>query len=139
MIDQIQSRTVLLVEDWDDDAFFFERAFRRSGMDGTLVRVIDGGAAVEYLKRAAGASRDITRSHIIFLDLKLPVLSGFDVLRWIRDQELAAEVIVLSGSDLDTDVAAARRLGASDYLVKPIAAADIKRVLQEKETPVVRS
>ena len=120
------NRTVLLVEDSDDDAFFFERAFELARTGAQLVRVVDGGAAVEYLERASSASDALPRL-LVFLDLKLPVLSGFEVLQWIRNRDAAVEVVVLSGSDLETDIAMAKELGAADYLVKPISPAEIKR------------
>lgn len=133
-------RIVLLVEDSDDDAFFFERALRSAGIPGQLTRVADGGAAVEYLERVSAESKDLSRTHVLFLDLKLPVLSGFDVLKWIKDKNLSIEVFVLSGSDLDSDIEAATRLGASDYLVKPISAAELtRRLTQVAQSCVSRS
>jgi DNA-binding response OmpR family regulator len=128
-----QSRTVLLVEDSDDDAFFFERAFVTAAVPAQLTRVENGGAAVEYLERAARASRDLSRTHVVFLDLKTPGLNGFDVLKWIREHGVTVEVLVLSGSDLDSDRETALRLGAADYLVKPISARELSRRLAREE------
>ena len=122
------NRIVVLVEDSDDDAFFFERSFAVAKVRAELVRLADGGAAVEYLERAA-VSENFAERFVIFLDLKLPVLSGFDVLQWIRDRGLAVEVIVLSGSDLEADITLARQLGASDYLSKPISPVEIRKRL----------
>ena len=119
----------MLVEDSDDDAFFFERAFALADVAGELLRLPDGGAAVAYLERALLQPASSGPRHVLFLDLKLPVLSGFDVLHWIRERSLALEVIVLSGSDLESDVAMARQLGASDYLVKPISPEEIRKRL----------
>ena len=78
------------------------------------------------------ACSQITKSRIpdlVFLDLKMPVLSGFDVLRWIHDWEAASllRVIVLSGSDHIGDKNRAMELGAQDYLVKPIGPAELKK------------
>jgi CheY-like chemotaxis protein len=58
---------------------------------------------------------------LVLLDIKLPGASGLDVLRWIRDQPALATlpVVMFSGSDLETDVADAYRLGANLYLSKP--------------------
>jgi DNA-binding response OmpR family regulator len=125
------NRIVLLVEDSDDDAFFFERAFEMAKTGARLVRLIDGGAAVEYLERASSEFSDFSQCHLVFLDLKLPVLSGFDVLQWIRERGLTVEVIVLSGSDLESDINFARQLGASDYLVKPISPAEISKCVAQ--------
>ena len=128
-----QDRIVLLVEDSDDDAFFFQRAFAVAATPGQLIRVADGGAAVDHLRGASERSRDLSRTHIVFLDLKLPVLSGFEVLKWIREHGISVEVLVLSGSDIESDIDAARNLGAADYLVKPISAQELKKRLTRAE------
>ena len=61
---------------------------------------------------------------LIFLDLKMPVMSGFEVLEWLRFSGLepAPKVIVLSGSNDQDDRGRALSLGAAEYLVKPITA-----------------
>ena len=123
----VPERSVVLVEDSDDDAFFFERAFSKAGLTANVIRIKDGGAAVEHLKSSAD-----NLPALIFLDLKLPVLSGFDVLKWMREHNVFVEVIVLSGSDLDSDKRLARELGASDYLVKPVSAAELNKRLNGK-------
>lgn len=127
------NRTVLLVEDSDDDAFFFERAFVAAAVPAPLTRVENGGAAVEYLEQVTRTSRDLSRTHVVFLDLKMPVLSGFDVLKWIREHGVTVEVLVLSGSDLDKDRETALALGAAGYLVKPISAQELSRRLSLEE------
>jgi len=127
-------QTVLLVEDSDDDAFFFERAFQAADTRTKLVRLIDGGAAVEYLERGITETPDFVARHLMFLDLKLPVLSGFDVLQWIAERKLPLDVVVLSGSDLQGDTDLAKGLGAAEYFVKPISSEQIrKRILQSQE------
>ena len=125
--------TVLLVEDSDDDAFFFGRAFVKAAVPGRLVRLADGRAALDYLRRAAAETEAVSDTHIMFLDLKLPLLSGFDVLRWIQERALPLEVVVLSGSDILSDKETARSLGASDYLVKPISAEELRKRFSGRE------
>ena len=127
------NRIVLLVEDSDDDAFFFERSFLTAAVPVRLVRVMHGGEAVEYLEKATAVSPDLSQTHLIFLDLKLPVLSGFEVLKWIKERGISAEVVVLSGSDIDSDMEMARVLGAADYLVKPISTEQLKKCLLKEE------
>ena len=130
-----ENRIVLLVEDSDDDAFFFERAFASVQVSSSLIRVANGGEAVEFLQRATGTSLDLSQTHCVFLDLKLPVLSGFEVLKWIKEHGINVEVNVLSGSDLDSDMEMARALGAAEYLVKPVSTQEIrKRLLCETVT-----
>jgi CheY-like chemotaxis protein len=112
--------TILLVEDSEDDAFFFGRALEKIG--GQLRRFThleDGSDAVEFLEEFGKAPSGPV---LMFLDLKMPVMNGFDVLAWIRERVLAfpLQVMVLSGSDDPRDRARALELGAEDYLVKPI-------------------
>ena len=94
-----------------------------------MIRLVNGGDAIAFLQKAAAQNPDLSQSHIVFLDLKLPVLSGFEVFKWIRERGISLEVVVLSGSDIESDMELARTRGASDYLVKPIAAQEIRRWL----------
>ena len=127
---RVRNRIVLLVEDSDDDAFFFERALANAAGEAVLQRFPDGGAAINYLAQLSTNSPDLS-SYVVFLDLKLPVLSGFEVLKWIRERGLSLEVIILSGSDLDSDVDAARELGASRFIVKPISSVQLRERLDD--------
>jgi DNA-binding response OmpR family regulator len=117
--------TVLLVEDSDDDAFFFELALKKCGMAADLKVVGDGRAAVEFL------SNEENRRHVclIFLDLKLPLLNGFDVLAWIGEQSFRLEspIYVLSGSSEAMDRQKALALGAAGYFEKPMTATVLRR------------
>lgn len=125
-----QVPVVLLVEDSDDDAFFFEHALVRSGVDCRLRHVMDGRAALRYLTAAREQLEPWPAA--IFLDLKLPGFSGFDVLQWVREQTFdpPLKITVLSGSDHAADIAAVARLGFSDYVVKPISAELLRHRLQ---------
>ena len=116
---------LLLAEDSSDDAFFFERALERSRLECNLTHVYDGAAAVDLLREAH--SNQSRMPDLIFLDLKMPLMSGFDVLEWIRQQSFASSVRVveLSGSDQEADRRRAGELGASDYLVKPVTLEDL--------------
>jgi DNA-binding response OmpR family regulator len=117
---------ILLVEDSEDDVFFFRRSLKKTGITCDCVHVWNGGAATSYLQNNQGVS------HLVFLDLKIPVLTGFEVLKWIQDQSFkdCLEIIVLSGSDDPRDISAAREFGVSDYLVKPVSVEDLARKLQ---------
>ena len=124
--------TVLLVEDSDDDAFFFERAFEKAGTTCSLQRAVDGAEAVDFLRKAlAGPRENLPR--VVFLDLKMPLLNGFEVLEWIATEQIPREmrVIVLSGSDDQRDKSRAAQLGATDYVVKPVRIADLQRLLAD--------
>lgn len=114
---------ILLVEDDETDILLLRRAFRKARIANPLAIVRDGQAAIQYLAGEAAYS-DRARfplPFLVLLDLRLPKLSGFEVLAWIRDQpELASLItVVLTTSDHVRDVTKAHDLGANSYLVKP--------------------
>lgn len=123
---------VLLVEDSEDDAYFFKRTLQKSGHTCVLHRANNGAEAVEFLQTALTSSSQ-TLPCLMFLDLKTPVLNGFEVLDWLRHQSFAPQVrvIVLSGSEHQKDKDRAAELGASDYLVKPVRIGDLDRFLKD--------
>ncbi len=124
----MQKPVLLLVEDSEDDAFFFGRAFEKAELPLTFQRAENGAQAVEILRRAATQKELLPR--IIFLDLKMPVMNGFDVLAWMQTQTLPKiPVIILSGSDQPSDMDRAYQLGAAAYLVKPISVAELRRIV----------
>jgi CheY-like chemotaxis protein len=115
---------ILLAEDSADDAFFFQRAFRKANLPCEVLHAENGKAAVEILARASSSnSAPGDLPFVIFLDLKMPVMTGFEVLEWLKASRLSPlpRVIVLSGSADQADRERALNLGAAHYLVKPIS------------------
>ena len=117
------NRALLLVEDNEDDVFLMKRALKGARVVNPLLVVEDGQQAVDYL---GGAGKFADREQyplpaVVFLDLKLPLLSGHDVLAWIRRQrELeSVVVIVLTSSNEPSDLNRCYALGANSYVVKP--------------------
>src|SRR5262249_27086302 len=117
-----ETATILLVEDDPNDVFFLKYAFEQAGVRNPLRTVEHGQDAIDYL---GGTGKYANRSQhplpcIILLDLKMPGVSGLDVLRWIKGQPHLAcvIVIVLSSSNNDSDIHEAYGLGARSYLVK---------------------
>lgn len=125
--------TLLLVEDDENDAFFFRRKLQQSGLPFQIERALDGRAAIEYLRNAS-ASKSLPSA--VFLDLKMPILNGFDVLMWMQKQKFDAPIraIILSGSEEQQDMDRARQLGAAEYLVKPVKVADFHHCLRDVPT-----
>jgi CheY-like chemotaxis protein len=114
---------VLYAEDARDDVFFMRRALELAGIPNALVTVKDGQQAIDYLA-GQGAFSDRQRHPLpclLLLDLKLPVRSGFEVLRWVRQQPALQQlrIVIVSGSNQETDLDLARSLGVIDYVVKP--------------------
>lgn len=112
---------ILVVEDNEDDALFLAMAFERCHANCTLTVARDGTKALTSLRGEGGGQRMEPPAQVILLDLNLPGLSGYEVLREIRrDPDLKAiPVIVLSTSDSPHDVAQAYEGGANCYVTKP--------------------
>lgn len=117
---------ILLVEDNEDDVFLMKHALTGAGVTNPVFVVETGQQAIDYL---AGANRYQDRSKfpmpvIVFLDLKLPLMSGHEVLAWIRSQRQLESllVVVLTSSNEPSDVRRSYSLGANSYLVKPLSA-----------------
>jgi CheY-like chemotaxis protein len=124
------TKDLLLVEDSEDDAFFFERTFQESRNSFALHHVQNGAEAIDFLKKAETSN---SLPKIVFLDLKMPVLNGFEVLTWLQKQKFAKDlpVVVLSGSSHEADKTKASDLGARDYLVKPLTVENLNRLLKQ--------
>jgi CheY-like chemotaxis protein len=127
------NRTILLAEDEEDDVFFMKHAFTGAGIFNPLQVARDGKQAVNYLAgRGDYADRDrFPLPSLVLLDLKLPQLTGLEVLKWIRQQpELKSLiVIILSSSQQTSDISKAYELGANAYLVKPSNPIDLRRMV----------
>ncbi len=77
--------TILLVEDEDDSVLLLESAFRKAQFTNPVHRVSHGALAMEYLGNAVSPrKRSVPLPAIVLLDLKLPLVSGLEVLKWIR-------------------------------------------------------
>lgn len=115
---------ILLVEDNEDDAFLMKRVLAASAVSLPIVTVEDGQAAIDYLGGAAPFEnrREHPLPAVVFLDLKLPFVSGHEVLAWIRSQPHLEGmiVVVLTSSGEPSDIRRCYSLGASSYLVKPL-------------------
>lgn len=119
----MNSHTILLVEDNEDDAFFMSQALKDAGITNPLKHVEDGQAAIDYL---SGTGKYSNREEsplpmVAFLDLKMPMKGGHEVLAWIRAQPQFEKlvVIVLTSSNEERDLKRAYELGANSYVVKP--------------------
>lgn len=125
---------VLYVEDEETDRLLMRMAFEAEGLGNSLRMVEDGQAAVDYL---SGLGKYAERTQyplpaLMLLDLKLPELSGFEVLEWIRSRAewQALPVVVFSSSPRPDDQMKSRALGASDYLEKPHSGALFQSVVR---------
>ncbi|MBI2078043.1 MAG: response regulator [Euryarchaeota archaeon] len=112
----MRGRSVLLVEDSEDDVLIVKRAFKVLKLPHDLAVCRNGEEAAQRLDKPA------PRPDLVLLDLNLPGLSGLEVLRRLKAdaRSRAVPIVVLSASDRDADVASAYEAGANHYLVKPL-------------------
>ena len=126
---------ILLAEDDKNDIFLMRRAFDNAGFLNPLFVVHNGQQAIHYLEGTGDyAQRDkYPLPGLLLLDLKMPLMDGFDVLAWLRTQTQfdTLPVVVLSSSKLETDIDKSRELGVYDYRVKPHGFEDLVRLLDD--------
>lgn len=109
---------ILHVEDNPDDVMLMNLAFNRAGISARLHVVSDGDAAITALEQSALNGGPPV---CVLLDVKLPRVSGLEVLAWIREQPRLRRlpVILLTSSSQTADINRAYDLGANSFLVKP--------------------
>jgi two-component system response regulator len=127
-------KTVLLVEDNPSDIALTQRAFGKSRISNELVVVEDGQEALNYLFGLgpyAGENRPELPA-LMLLDLKLPFVDGFEVLRQVRahDRTSRLPVVILTTSKEEQDIAQSYDLGVNSYIRKPV---DFKQFLESVE------
>jgi CheY-like chemotaxis protein len=114
---------ILLVEDDPKDIDLTLAALGEYKLANEVIVVRDGAEALDYL-HTKGNYRSRARENpaVVLLDLKLPKVDGFEVLREIRSDERLKHipVVVLTSSREDRDMVASYKLGVNAYVVKPV-------------------
>lgn len=120
----MEQKKILLVEDNPDDEELTILALQESKLLNEIVVVHDGVEALDYLfGRGPYAGRDLSmQPQVVLLDLKLPRLSGLDVLRQLRADHRTRllPVVVLTSSSEEEDIVRSYELGANSYVRKPV-------------------
>ena len=115
---------ILIVEDNPHDAELSIRALRKQNLANQIYLALDGEEALDFLLSRGKFSHRIllTPPKVVFLDLKLPKISGLEVLKEIKTNPLTKmiPVVVITSSKVDPDIRAASELGANSYVVKPV-------------------
>src|SRR6267143_2103710 len=123
---------ILVADDSTDDQFLIRHAMKKAAAPCSMYTVDDGAEAISYIS-GSGEYADRSRfpfPDLLLLDLKMPRLGGFDVLRWLRaSPHKSLPVVAHSTSRLDSDVRQAFELGASDYLFKSADLAEVTAAL----------
>lgn len=122
--DQDLDADILLVEDDPNDAELVRRALKRAGAVASIVHVQDGAEALDYLygRGAFSGRAGHSQPKLMLLDLKLPKLTGLEVLREVRSHpELQRQVVVmLTSSREERDLQEAYQSGVNSYVVKAV-------------------
>lgn len=134
-MNDLNRTTILLAEDDRNDVMLIQRAFSKSRILNPLVCVENGEQVLAYLK-GEGEYTDRSRYPLplmLLLDLKLPRLSGHEVLQWLRAQPTLKRlpVIVLTSSREPADINRAYEMGANSYLVKPVVFEEFTTLLRQ--------
>ena len=123
---------ILLVEDDDVDAFAIQRGFEKEKISNTILRARDGVEALEFLRGGEQGEPRLERPFLVFLDLNLPRMDGFQVLKTIREDEALKDtvVFVLTTSTREEDRVRAYGHNVSGFVSKANAGRDFIHVVQ---------
>lgn len=126
---------ILLVEDSEDNILLIRHAMHKAGVTTPLEVVTSGEQAIEYLGGTQRYSdwNKFPLPALVLLDLKMPGMGGFDVLRWIRQRPglKALRVAMLTSSDMPSEIKLAHDLGANIFLTKPV---QLERLIEIMKT-----
>jgi two-component system, response regulator len=131
----MNDKLVLLVEDNEDDVTLTEMAFKKGQIPGKLAVVVDGREALDFLfyQDKYTNRNPVENPALILLDLKLPLVSGLDVLKEVRANRNTSHipVVVLTSSIEEKDQADSYRLGANYFIIKPTGYSHFIEVIQQ--------
>jgi len=120
----MDEKLILLVEDNPDDEALILRSLRKNNIANKVAVARDGAEALDYLFNTGRHPADDTKvlPEIVLLDLKLPKVDGFEVLRRIRADERTSllPVMILTSSDEERDLVKGYAAGANSYVRKPV-------------------
>jgi DNA-binding response OmpR family regulator len=121
---ELDSVEILLVEDNENDATLTIRALKKRNLANNLIHVSDGQQALDFLfaKGEYSGHDPLHLPKVVLLDLKLPKVSGLEVLRQLKANEKTkiVPVVMLSSSQEESDLIESYKMGANSYIVKPV-------------------
>ncbi|HTK83134.1 MAG TPA: response regulator [Bacteroidota bacterium] len=118
-----EHKPILLVDDSETDVFLMQRAFQKAGVMYPLVIVRNGEEAIAYLQgeRMYANREQFPLPIAMLLDLKMPNIDGFEVIKWVRTQPILKRLIIIAqtSSPRIEDINLVYDLGANGFLTKP--------------------
>lgn len=135
----IMAQKILLAEDDPNDVLLFEWALKKTGLDLELQVAASGQEVMDLLATPAAAPAPKVSQHlpdILFLDLKMPLVNGFELLEWLglHPEIRPPSIVVLSGSGMPADIGRAVALGAKQYIEKPISSDLLREILSANQS-----
>lgn len=121
---------IIMIDDDREDAFLVRRAFKKLNSSVSFDHILDSATFVATLGDDAQSNK--TQADVILLDINMPRVNGFEVLKTLRAtrQFDGAKVIMLTTSESDEDRSEAMRLGADDFMSKPSTTDGLKTFVQ---------
>ena len=120
-----------MIEDDEADAVMLKRAFNREGIQSAIQVVTDGAEGVRYLLGQGDYAqrKKFPFPNLVFVDLNMPVMTGFEVLEWRRNhaEYNVLPTMVISASNRPEDIQRAYQLGANAYVIKPSSLAELQK------------
>jgi CheY-like chemotaxis protein len=118
-----KTAAIILVEDDPGHALLIKKNLQRGGFTHNIIVLDDGQKAVDFLfKQGAYAADERPMPDLVLLDLNLPILSGYQVLKLVKgdDRTKKVPVVVLTTTDNPQEVARCYDLGCNMYITKPV-------------------
>jgi len=135
----LRDAEILLVEDNPGDVFLVEECLRDLSMAVRLHVARDAAQAMGFFERVERSA--IVTPALVLLDLHLPLVGGLELLTWIRSRPcfVSLDVVVLTCSDSQSDVARSREIGISEYVIKPFDLSELPRITRMLERHLAAS
>jgi CheY-like chemotaxis protein len=125
---------ILIADDESEDRFFLQKALRKAGVKNPILEFRDGADLLEFLERETVEHKTLHDiADLLFLDIKMPLVDGFDTMRAIRDNPVlkVLQIVIVSSSGLPKDQKQASELGAVGYLEKYPTSETLARVIAD--------
>jgi len=126
---------ILLVEDNKSDAMLTIRTLKKHNLANNLVHLIDGAQALDFIfAKGEYANRNIeNKPKVIFLDIKMPKVSGLEVLKALKSDETTKNIpiVMMTSSREEKDIVESHNLGANSYVVKPVGFENFSKTIAD--------